>query len=141
MIEKTKPGVAVDRFRQLARKYKIDIVPGTLMERDPTDGHTYNTAYYIDQSGEVLLSYRKVHLWHAERTYLKKGENRYPTAKNRFGIEVGLVVCWDIAFSAAFREMALNRKAQLIIAPGRWNIHYDSQQKLKEKYCSLLGCR
>jgi predicted amidohydrolase len=122
MVEKTKPGVAIDRFRELARKYKMDIVPGSLTERDPTDGHVYNTTYYIDQSGEVLLSYRKVHLWHPERTYIKMGQDGYSTVKNRFGIEVGLAICWDIAFPNVFKEMALNRKAQLIIAPGKYRL-------------------
>jgi predicted amidohydrolase len=118
MVEKTEPGVAVNRFCELAKKYKMDIVPGTLIERDPTDGHVYNTSHYIDQSGEILMSYRKVHLWHPERYYMKKGESGYSTVRNRFGIEIGLCVCWDIAFPEAFREMALKRRAQLIIAPG-----------------------
>lgn len=118
MVEKTAPGLAVQRFCDLAVKYNLDVVPGTLIERDPKDGRVYNTAYYIDRSGEILLSYRKVHLWHPERKYLTKGESGYGTCKNRFGIEVGLCVCWDIAFPEVFRELALKQNAQLIIAPG-----------------------
>lgn len=122
MVEKSAPNVAVNRFCDLAKKYQMDVVPGTLIERDPKDGHVYNTAYYIDRSGKILLSYRKVHLWHPERTYLKNGEAGFGTAKNRFGIEVGLCVCWDIAFPEVFKELALKKGAQLIIAPG--NIMY-----------------
>lgn len=122
MVEKTAPGVAVKRFCDLAVKYNLDVVPGTLIEKDPEDGLVYNTAYYIDRSGEILLSYRKVHLWHPERKYLTKGESGYGTCTNRFGIEVGLCVCWDIAFPEVFREMALKQNAQLIIAPGMCNL-------------------
>ncbi|KAG2209603.1 hypothetical protein INT46_007598 [Mucor plumbeus] len=122
MVEKTAPKVAVNRFSALAKKYEMDIVPGTLTERDPSDGHVYNTAYYIDKSGKVLLSYRKVHLWHPERQYMKKGEDGFSTVKNRFGIEIGLCICWDIAFSEVFRELAIKRKAQLIIAPAYWSL-------------------
>lgn len=122
MVEKTAPGVAVKRFCDLAVKYKLDVVPGTLIETDPEDGKVYNTAYYIDRSGEILLSYRKVHLWHPERKYLTKGESGYGTCKNRFGIEVGLCVCWDIAFPEVFRELALKQNAQLIIAPAYWSL-------------------
>lgn len=118
MVEKTAPGVALGRFQDLAKKYKIDLVPGTLIERDPTDNNVYNTAHYIDKSGEVLLSYRKVHLWHPERLYLTKGENGFETVKNRFGLVVGLCICWDIAFPETFRELALKKNAQLVIAPG-----------------------
>ncbi|KAI9475944.1 MAG: Nitrilase/cyanide hydratase and apolipo protein N-acyltransferase [Benjaminiella poitrasii] len=122
MIETTAPGVAVNRFQKLAKKYTIDIVPGTLVERDPKDGLVYNTTYYIDQSGAVLLSYRKVHLWYPERKYLTKGQDGFPTVKNRFGISIGLCICWDIAFPEVFREMALKQKAQLIIAPAYWSL-------------------
>lgn len=118
MVEKTAPGIALNRFQQLAKKYDMDLVPGTLIERDPKDGFVYNTAYYIDKSGKVLLSYRKVHLWHPERLYLTKGEDGFGTVKNRFGIVVGLCICWDIAFPETFRELAFKKNAQLVIAPG-----------------------
>lgn len=118
MIE-TVPGEAVQRLQKLAKKYKVDLVPGTLMERDPADDNVYNTAYYIDQSGEILLSYRKVHLWHSERTYITKGEGDFRVVKNRFGINVGMCICWDMAFPEVFRELSLKNNAQLIIIPGK----------------------
>lgn len=48
------------------------------------------------------------------------GQRGFRTVKNRFGITVGLCVCWDIAFPEAFRHMALEHGAQLVIAPGRF---------------------
>lgn len=117
MIE-TVPGESIGRLQKLARQYRLDVVPGTLMERDSKDGNVYNTAYYIDQSGDILLSYRKVHLWHSERTYITKGEGEFKVVKNRFGINVGLCICWDMAFPEVFRELSLKHNAQLIIIPG-----------------------
>lgn len=46
------------------------------------------------------------------------GQHGFNTVKNRFGITMGICVCWDIAFPEAFRHMALEHHAQLIIAPG-----------------------
>ncbi|KAI8393469.1 carbon-nitrogen hydrolase [Radiomyces spectabilis] len=112
---------ARNRFCDLARKYELDIVPGTVIERDPHDGHLYNCAYYIDKSGEVLLEYRKVHLWHPEREYMKGGKHGFATVKNRFGITLGMCVCWDIAFPEGFRHMVLKHHAQLVIAPAYWS--------------------
>ncbi|KAI8879043.1 carbon-nitrogen hydrolase [Backusella circina FSU 941] len=118
---------ALEQCCQIAKKYHIDLVPGTIMARE--DGFVYNNCYYIDCSGEVLLSYRKVHLWHPERTLMKKGD-QFNTCRNRFGIEVGLCVCWDIAFPEAFREMALKKEAQLIIAPAYWTLEDGGQVAL-----------
>src|SRR5215472_16014416 len=53
-------------FQQLARKYAIDIVPGSSIEGDG-DGRLYNTTYYIDREGQIKGSYRKVNLWHPEK--------------------------------------------------------------------------
>jgi predicted amidohydrolase len=61
-------------FCTLAKKYAIDIVPGTIVEGDKSDDSILNSAYYIDHNGEVLLKYQKVHLWHPERKWLTKGE-------------------------------------------------------------------
>lgn len=52
----------VGRIQALARKYKIDIVPGTIVERN-SDGDLMNTCYYIDATGEILGSYEKINLW------------------------------------------------------------------------------
>src|SRR5215467_11341905 len=38
-------------FQRLASKYRIDIVPGSIIEGDSTN--LFNTTYYIDRSGEI----------------------------------------------------------------------------------------
>jgi predicted amidohydrolase len=52
------------------------------------------------------------------REYL--GSRGYQTAKTRFGIIIGLCICWDIAFPEVFRELSLKQHAQLVIAPAYW---------------------
>ncbi|KAG2217326.1 hypothetical protein INT45_010775 [Circinella minor] len=113
---------ASERFCKLALDYGLDIVVGTIIERDPEDGRLYNCCYYINNDGTVLMEYRKVHLWHPERDFLHEGKRGFDTAKNRFGITVGLAICWDIAFPEAFRHMTLKRNAQLVIAPAYWTL-------------------
>ena len=53
-------------FLQLARKYEIDIVPGTIIEKGKR-GYT-NTTYYLDYKGTIKARYNKINLWH--RNYL-----------------------------------------------------------------------
>ncbi|KAI8089631.1 Nitrilase/cyanide hydratase and apolipo protein N-acyltransferase [Halteromyces radiatus] len=106
------------RIVALAQEYDIDIVTGTYPEKGK-DGKLYNCCSYVDKEGIVLLTYRKVHLWHPEREKFTPG-NSFGTVVNRFGIKVGLCVCWDIAFNDCFTEMALNQDAELIVAPSYW---------------------
>ncbi|KAG0172444.1 hypothetical protein DFQ28_005071 [Apophysomyces sp. BC1034] len=109
------------KISALARKYQIDLVPGSIYERDPEDGHIYNTTYYVDKDGSILLQYRKVHLWIPERERVSQGNLGFGTATNRFGIVVGLCLCWDLNFPEGFRQMALESRAQLIIVPAYWS--------------------
>src|SRR5438552_13926033 len=60
-------------FQKLARKYHIDIVPGSIIEGDSIG--LFNTTYYIDRTGEIRGRYRKVNLWLPERSYITPGSN------------------------------------------------------------------
>jgi len=44
-------------FQNLAKKYKINIVPGSIIEKEKLG--IYNTSYYIDSKGEVKGKYKK----------------------------------------------------------------------------------
>lgn len=75
------------------------------------------------------------------------GTKGYQTVKNRFGLTVGLCICWDIAFPEVFRELALKQGANLVIAPAYWCFDdagaiglrhdSDSEVKLLNAVCSL----
>ncbi len=108
-------GKYVQHFQQLARQYTIDIVPGSIIEGD-SDGW-YNTTYYIDSAGTIKGKYRKVHLWHPERTYLTPG-NAFSVFETNYG-KVGLIICWDLIFPEAFRAM-VKQDVDIVICPSYW---------------------
>ena len=108
-------GRYVKLFQDLAVKYAIDIAPGSIIEGDETG--IYNTAYYIDRSGEILGRYRKVNLWLPERSYINPGQ-RAVVCQTRFG-KVGLAICWDLAFPELFRAM-LEDDAEIVLCPSYW---------------------
>ncbi len=102
-------------FQALADKYAIDIVTGSLIEKDKKG--FYNTTYYIDSEGEILSQYRKVNLWLPERDFISAG-NKVPVFDTKFG-RVGVIICWDIAFPEMFRKM-VKQGAQIILCPSYW---------------------
>lgn len=120
-------------FQKFAQKYKIDIIPGTIIERDGTC--TWNTAYYIDRRGKVKGKYRKVNLWIPERKYLTFG-NTISVFNTSYG-KAGLIICWDLIFPEIFRRM-VNRGVRIIYCPSYWcrkgdgsGIKYDINAELK----------
>lgn len=108
-------GYYVKQLQELAVKYAIDIVPGSIIEGD--EAGLYNTTYYIDRSGEILGRYRKVNLWLPERSYIEPGQHAV-VCQTRFG-KVGLAICWDLAFPELFRAM-VKQDVEIVICPSYW---------------------
>ncbi len=106
----------VKRFQQLASKYSIDIIPGSITEGDDT-GLLYNTTFYIDRSGEICGRYCKVNLWLPERSYITPGSET-SVFDTRFG-KVGLIICWDLMFPEIFRAM-VKEGVEIVICPSYW---------------------
>ncbi|MEK7632261.1 MAG: carbon-nitrogen hydrolase family protein [Patescibacteria group bacterium] len=104
-----------DRFRSLAKKYAIDIVTGSVMEK--TEEGNFNTSYYIDFEGNVLGTYRKNHLYPAEYRFLNPGTDA-PVFETRFG-RAGIVICWDVLFPEIF-ERIRKQGVQIVYCPSYW---------------------
>ncbi len=126
-------------FQNLAKKYKIDIVPGSIIEKDKLG--FYNTAYYIGSNGKIKSRYRKINLWHPEKYYLNPG-NKICVFNTKYG-KIGLIICWDLIFPEVFRKMA-KKGANIIICPSYWTfkdasvgLKYDknSDAKLVDSMC------
>lgn len=128
-----------DIFIGLAKKFKIDIVTGSFLEKDNTG--VYNVSYYIDLKGKVKNRYQKVNLWLPERTYIAPG-NEIKTFNTRFG-KAGIVICWDLAFPEIFRRMA-TQGVKIVYCPSWWGskdvkiaLKYDpkAESKLAKALC------
>jgi len=92
------------------------VVVGSLPERD---GDTlYNTAYVVDK-GQILGSYRKLHLFSTmgEDRFLQAGGKTLviPTSVGRLGI----AICYDLRFPELFRKLALEG-AEILCMPAEW---------------------
>ncbi|MFA6018092.1 MAG: carbon-nitrogen hydrolase family protein [Patescibacteria group bacterium] len=104
-----------ETFCALARKYEIDIVTGSSMEKNP-DGN-FNTGYYINAKGEVLGTYRKNHLYPSEHSFLKSGIEA-PVFKTAYG-RAGIVICWDMLFPEIFERMK-RQGVEIMYCPSYW---------------------
>ncbi len=79
----------------------------------------YNSAVVIDANGEVLGSYRKIHvpqipLWE-ERYYFSSGDNGFPVFRTKFA-PIGIQICWDNFFPEGSRILAL-KGAKILFSP------------------------
>lgn len=126
------------RYQDLAATLHINICAGTIVLHawDAVDGKQppfINTSYFIDHNGNVLGEYTKTNLWIPERPHLtsnvdyaRQTERDNTPYKPHQIIDtplgrVGILVCWDIAFPEAFRQLVL-AGAKIIIIPSFWTL-------------------
>jgi 5-aminopentanamidase len=81
------------------------------------DGAVRNSAVALE-AGELVATYRKVHLWGHEQDHFRAGEKTPPIVETRFG-RVGIAVCYDLEFVELTRGLALGG-ADLLALPTNW---------------------
>ncbi|TSC92627.1 MAG: hypothetical protein CEN89_557 [Candidatus Berkelbacteria bacterium Licking1014_7] len=102
-------------FQNLAKKYKIDIVAGSIIEKNRIGN--FNVCYYIDSTGKIKGKYKKINLWLTERKMIVSG-NEVCVFNTKYG-KVGLIICWDLIFPEIFRRM-VKKGANIIFCPSLW---------------------
>jgi predicted amidohydrolase len=112
----------------LAKQLNICIVPGTIVEKHTDELH--NVAYFISNTGEILGHYQKKNLWHPERPHLTSSKHDPHEAFDTPLGKVGMLICWDLAFPEAFRELIAGG-AKMIIIPTFWNLSDCNEAGLK----------
>lgn len=131
-------GDVVKRFSSLAKRHHMYIVAGLLLT---IDGEAYNCAVLFDRNGDIVGIHRKVHLPAGEELHVKAGD-RYDVFPTEFG-NIGMLVCWDMQYPEAARELALGG-ADLICCPtlGWENIYglcraYENSVTIAAAMCSF----
>lgn len=84
----------------------------------------YNTAVLLGPDG-VLLHYRKVHLFAAEKALFDPGNLGFPLADVE-GARLGLLICYDLRFPEAVRLLAL-QGADVVCVPTAWVPGFNSE--------------
>jgi predicted amidohydrolase len=129
-VAQTLPGPLIARLQEKARQYGVIVHGGSIVERHPQlTGKFYNTSVLIDRTGEIVATYRKIHLFDVNLT---NGEKHYESERiapgnaivtaEVAGIVFGLSICYDLRFPELYRLLAL-RGAQVILVPAGFTLH------------------
>ena len=108
-------GSVVEAVRAAARDVAATVHLGSLVERDGT-GRLFNTSVLVGPSGEVLTTYRKIHLFgfgDGEPKHLAAGDG--PVVHER----LGLATCYDLRFPEMFRAL-LDHGAEIVLVVAAW---------------------
>jgi deaminated glutathione amidase len=120
-------GKIQERLQNIARKYKIYLVAGTLpIKTSKSEDKCYNTTLVYNESGELVCHYHKIHLFKFENNRLKFNEGNTFNSGNEIitfklkGFTIGLAICYDLRFPEMFRKM---HNVDAIILPAAFLYH------------------
>ena len=116
----------IRRFKQLAKKYAINIIPGSIPEVPKKE---FNAAYYISSEGKIVSKYRKINLYRNERLDTVPGR-KVKTFETKHG-KTSVIICWDITSDKILRGIK-EQKAEIIICPSYWD-ESDTREVLDHK--------
>jgi len=119
------------KMKLMAVENKI-MVGGSLIEQDKN--YFYNTFVLFDKIGDVINSYRKIHLFRMlnEEQYFKPG-NQLIISDTDWG-KIGMAICYDLRFPDMFRAYGV-KGVEIILIVGEW------AQKRISHWCDLLRAR
>ncbi|KAL4435951.1 hypothetical protein ABPG77_000713 [Micractinium sp. CCAP 211/92] len=122
-------GPLMRRYRQLAANTGLWLSIGGFQETGPDPQHLYNCHTIISSAGEIVESYRKVHLFNVD---VPGGpvlmESRFTAAGDRLAAcdspagRLGLSVCYDLRFPELYQRLAFDYGAQVLLVPSAFTV-------------------
>ena len=123
------PGKTTKIFCDLAKELKIVLIISMFEKK--TSGFYHNTSVIINELGNILSKYRKMHIpddpGYYEKFYFTPGDLGFKSVKTKFG-KLGPLICWDQWFPEAARLTAL-KGAQILLYPTAIGWHPREKKK------------
>ena len=118
------PGYSTKFISTLARKFKVWILIGSLMEKSVGvyRGKPFNTSILINPQGKIIAKYRKMHLFDIRlkgKEILESSRNQAgekPTITKIGNTKVGLSICYDLRFPELYRYYS-SKDVEIICIP------------------------
>jgi deaminated glutathione amidase len=124
----TIPGPLTDQLAATARDLDLYLHAGSIYERVEGEARIYNTTVVFDPQGEIIGTYRKIHMFDVdldEDTSYRESDTVAPgediVTVDVDGTTVGLAICYDLRFPELFRILTL-RGADVIMLPAAFTL-------------------
>jgi predicted amidohydrolase len=126
--ETIEGGESVEAMRGWARMHGVTLVGGSITERREGREKLSNTCVVIDPEGDLVATYRKIHLFDVEvggliyRESEAEEHGEEPVVADIEDWAVGLTICYDLRFPELYRVLALEG-ALLATVPAHFTLY------------------
>lgn len=136
-LAETIPGHSVSYLAKRAGEHRVHVVFGMVV-KERVESIIYDAVVLLGPEGELVGSYRKVHLKGEERLAFRNGY-RFQVWDLEFRNgpgRLGLLIDWDLAFPEAARALTLEG-AELVAVSANWQVDENAQWRA---YCLSRAC-
>jgi predicted amidohydrolase len=115
IAESSASSKSVTDFKKLAVDNNIAIIMGVVFYKDSKGS---NNAVFIDNNGQVLANYQKLHpfSFSEENKYYLPGDDIFVADFN--SVKIGLTICYDLRFPELYS--ALSKNCELLVNIANW---------------------
>lgn len=146
-------GMIQNRLSEIAKKYGVWLVSGTIPTRIPDEEHRFHANCLVfDDQGVLRGDYQKIHMFdvqvadntgsYLESRYTRPGEKITVLEDTPFG-RLGIAVCYDVRFPGLFQAMGeidvLALPAAFTQKTGMAHWHPLMQARSIEKQCYVVA--
>jgi predicted amidohydrolase len=139
--EPIEGGESVEAMSAWAARHGITLVGGSITERRDGREKLSNTCLVFDPQGDLVATYRKIHLFDVDVGGLRYRESDAEEPGDEAVVArledwpIGLTVCYDLRFPELFRILALEG-AELVTVPANFTLYTG-----KDHWHALLRAR
>ena len=120
-------GRSISAARAWVTELGLVLVAGSFAERGEGE-RVFNTSVLIDAEGELVATYRKIHMFDVDVGGVSYRESENEEAGEEVvvaeagGLEIGMSVCYDVRFPELYRILAV-RGARAFTIPSAFTLH------------------
>jgi predicted amidohydrolase len=122
----TIPGPTTNRLAEWARRHRIWLHGGSILERVDAQNKLFNTTVLLDPNGTTIGRYRKIHLFDVEvasgpattESRIQQPGDQIVACPTSIGT-IGLSICYDLRFCEIYRILAL-KGVQMAFIPSKF---------------------
>jgi predicted amidohydrolase len=112
-----------------ARAARAFVVAGGMPEQSGDPERPFNTAAVFSPDGDLVATYRKIHLFDVElsdgtklRESAKTSGGSEPVVIDVDGFTIGLSICYDVRFPELYRRLT-DLGAEVLLVPAAFTLH------------------
>ena len=121
-------GPAWELLSSLAKRHKVWIHGGSMIERIPDASQVYNTTCVFDRTGREIARYRKIHMFDItapDGTPYNESDTVRPggdiVSYDLEGMKVGCTICYDMRFGELYITLA-KQGCDIIMVPSSFTL-------------------